>query len=115
MLELLKGSLLDLSNFIKKNNYDVYVYGAGMIGKIVIPDFCARFGIENHIKKYIDRDKKKCGHTMQVNNIILEICQLDDIEIDIKRSLLLISNSDYSSIVDMLDAQSKYDLSLIHI
>ena len=109
MLELLKGSLLDLSNFIKKNNYDVYVYGAGMIGKIVIPDFCARFGIENHIKKYIDRDKKKCGHTMQVNNIILEICQLDDIEIDIKRSLLLISNSDYSSIVDMLDAQSKYD------
>lgn len=36
MLQLLKGTQFELADYIKKNNYEVYIYGAGMIGKIVI-------------------------------------------------------------------------------
>ena len=49
MLELLKCTQFDLARYIKKNNCDVYIYGAGMIGKIVIPNFCIQFGIEKSI------------------------------------------------------------------
>lgn len=109
MLQLLKGTQFELADYIKKNNYEVYIYGAGMIGKIVIPNFCIQFGIENNIKKYIDQDIKKNGSIVNINQNCVEICRLENIKPDVKRSLLIISNSDFNSIVNMLDSDEKFN------
>ena len=109
MLQLLKGTQFELADYIKKNNYEVYIYGAGMIGKIVIPNFCIQFGIENNIKKYIDQDIKKNGSIVNINQNCVEICRLENIKPDVKRSLLIISNSDFNSIVNMLDLDEKFN------
>ena len=46
MLKLLKYTPQELAEYIKDKDCKVYIYGAGMIGKIVIPDFFIRFCIE---------------------------------------------------------------------
>lgn len=50
MLQLLKGTQFELADYIKKNNYEVYIYGAGMIGKIVIPIFAFNLGLRIILK-----------------------------------------------------------------
>ena len=39
MLHLLKGSREELAKYIKEQNKKIVVYGAGMIGKVIIPDY----------------------------------------------------------------------------
>lgn len=45
MLHLLKGSREELAKYIKEQNKKIVVYGAGMIGKVIIPDYLLQYDI----------------------------------------------------------------------
>ena len=68
MLKLLKYTPQELAEYIKDKDCKVYIYGAGMIGKIVIPDFFIRFCIEKNLQCYIDSDKRKQGSSIKVKD-----------------------------------------------
>lgn len=109
MLKLLRCTQQELAQYIKNNDCKVYIYGAGMIGKIVLPDFCIRYGIEKNIKCYIDSDKRKQGNIIKVKDRIVEICSIDNIKKWNDKSLIIITNSNYSSVLSMLDSLEYLD------
>lgn len=109
MLRLLKYSQEELRLYIKNNKCRVYVYGAGMIGKIVIPDFFERYGIEDNLQLYLDGDKRKQGSFIQVKDRAVKICSIDDVKQWDKNSLIIITNSNYSTVLSMLDSMQELD------
>ena len=104
MLNLLNYSQYELAQYILNNDIRVYVYGAGMMGKIVIPDFIIRYGLENNIYFYIDRDKRKQGNYIKIKYKEVQICSMDCIKEWDDNSLLLITNSDYMSVLSVMDS-----------
>lgn len=104
MLKLLKFTQDELAQYIKNKGCKVYIYGAGMIGKIVMPDFFIRFGIEKSIQCYIDNDKRKHGNKIKVGDREVQICNLKDVKQWDNQSFLIITNSNYSSVISSLDS-----------
>ena len=104
MLKLLNCSQQELARHIKSKECKVYIYGAGMIGKIVVSDFCTRYGIQENVQFYIDGDKRKQGNSIKVKDREVKICCIDDIEQWNDKSLIIITNSNYSSVLSMLDS-----------
>lgn len=109
MLKLLNCSPEELAVYIKNNGCRVYIYGAGMIGKIVIPDFFKRNAIEDSLQFYLDGDKRKQGGFVRVNGRDIKISSIDDIGQWDKNSLIIITNSNYSSVLSMLDSITELD------
>lgn len=104
MLHLLSYLPGQLTQYIKDKNKKIYVYGAGMIGKIVIPDYLVRNNIQDKIELYIDADKRKQGNTVNVGKRKIRICSLEDVKEWNENILLIITNSNYSAVVSKFDS-----------
>lgn len=104
MLKLLKYTPQELAEYIKDKDCKVYIYGAGMIGKIVIPDFFIRFCIEKNLQCYIDSDKRKQGSSIKVKDRAVPICSMDSVKQWNDKCLIIITNSNFSPVLSMLDS-----------
>lgn len=49
MLHLLNYLPKQLAEYIKEKNKKIYIYGAGMIGQMVVPDFLIRNNIDDRV------------------------------------------------------------------
>ena len=47
----------ELAEKIKTENKRIVIYGAGMIGQIVVPYFIQTFGLERYVECYVDMDR----------------------------------------------------------
>lgn len=103
MLHLLNYLPNQLAQYIKDKNKKIYIYGAGMIGRIVIPDYLVRNNIQDKVICYIDSDIRKHGDTVTVGERKITICSLEDIVEWNQDIVLIITNSNYSEIVSQFD------------
>lgn len=103
MLHLLNFNLQELAQYIKQNNLKIIVYGAGMIGKIVIPDYLLRNNILDNLQCYIDMDKNKQTEQIVIDNKKYNICSESLLNCVNQDGILLITNSNYSPVIRMLD------------
>lgn len=109
MLNLLGFSKEKLAEYIKQNNTKIIVYGAGMIGKIIVPYYLVSHNLLDNIDCYVDSDKKKQGNHETINRKIIKICpveKLDDVE---DNTIILITNSNFSSVIPFLDSIPNLD------
>ena len=66
---LRNASYLELSEKIKKEKRNVIVYGAGAVGKIVVPYFLQKYQLEPYVRCYVDQDTWKTGQSIFRNKI----------------------------------------------
>lgn len=104
MLKLLNYTQEELAGYIKKNQRTLYIYGAGMIGQVVIPDFIARYGLEDNVGFYIDSDEKKQEIEIALKNKSVSVCPVSCLKEVDNKSVIIITNSNYSSVLEMLDS-----------
>ena len=88
------------------------VYGAGMIGQILVPDLLERFQLEPSLLFYVDADPYKKGRQVTVNGVAYEIKTPEDLQSYCrinKNVLLLITNSHFEPVVTALDGLVELD------
>ena len=101
-MRLRNTDYISLAKKIKENNNQVIVYGAGMIGQILVPYLVRKYNLYSHID-CIDTDKRKKGQKIYIDNYIYEIKNTDYLEENKDNQIILITNSKYSKVLEFLD------------
>jgi hypothetical protein len=109
MLHLLNYLPKQLSKYIKEKNKKIYIYGAGMIGQMVVPDFLIRNNIDDRVICYIDIDKRKFRDIIKVGERKIAICSLEEVKEWNEKIFLIITNSNYSEITSIFDTLEYMD------
>ncbi|HCL00889.1 MAG TPA: hypothetical protein DHW61_00440 [Lachnoclostridium phytofermentans] len=89
---------------MKENNSKVIVYGAGMVGQIIVPYLVREYNLYNLIDCFIDMDKRKNGQKVVIDNYSYEIRTPDYLESSKENLILLITNSRFIPVVRFLDS-----------
>lgn len=92
-----------LSKKIKSEDKRIIVYGAGMIGQIIIPHLIGNYDLINHLDCFIDADKRKKGRKISVCGNEYCITTPDYLETIGENYIILITNSKFYPIVRFLD------------
>ena len=107
---ILKNADYDsLAKKIKDENKKIIVYGAGMIGQIIIPYLIQEYDLSDKLDCFVDTDKRKKGSKVNVcgkEYIITTSDYLDSIDED---NILLITNSKFFPIINFLDGIENLD------
>ncbi|WP_337539070.1 glycosyltransferase [Suilimivivens sp.] len=102
-MQLRNTDYTSLVKKVKENNSRIIVYGAGMIGQIIVPYLVRKYNLYSHIDCFIDTDKRKKGQKIYIDNYIYEIKNTDYLEENKDNQIILITNSKYSKVLEFLD------------
>lgn len=102
-MNLKKTSYSELAKNIRKNNSRVYVYGAGMIGQIVVPYIIESFRLHDYIECFIDMDKRKTGKKVAVGFSEYEIKTPDALNDASENTVIMLTNSKFYTVISFLD------------
>lgn len=92
-----------LVEHIIRNHKKIIIYGAGMIGQIVVPYLIKKYELFENVDCFIDIDKKKIGQTIRVDSYFYLIQSPDYLRKKRENRLLIITNSRCYSILSFLD------------
>lgn len=101
---ILKNSTFsEFSDHVKSEKKKIIVYGAGMIGKVIVPYYIQKYELSGNVICYLDIDKRK-----QEEKIIIGSCEFTVESPEMLRNInqdvvLLITNSKFYSVIDFLD------------
>ncbi len=98
-----------LARKIINENRKIIVYGAGMIGQIIIPYLIDEYGVEHWLTCFVDADKRKQGSQIQVCGSDYPIVTPDYLENIDENHIILITNSNFFPIVQFLDGIRNLD------
>ena len=97
----------ELANRIKEEDKRITVYGAGMIGRIVIPYIVEAYGLQEYVDCFVDSDSRKQGQEILVGSFRYEIRGMEILSRLEKNSVLLITTSRFYQVLDCLDGIPK--------
>lgn len=112
ILKLRNQLYVDFAEKINREHKKIIVYGAGMIGQIVIPDIIDRFMLHNQLVFFVDADISKQGKTIEVGNHFYQIKGINDLKkhcVMNEDTVLLITNSHFYSVVKELDSMKELE------
>lgn len=92
-----------LAEKVRKDQKRVVVYGAGIIGKTIVPAWIDTYDLYEYVEFYVDMDEGKIGQTVEMKEKEYEIYHPDRLKERIDNLLLLIANSKFYSMLDYLD------------
>lgn len=93
----------NMADKIKKSGKRIIVYGAGMIGHVLVPYLIEKFSLQDNLLFFIDGDKNKQGNYIEIGEksyLVKSPDELTKLSLD---TVLLITNSNYAQIIRMLD------------
>lgn len=102
-MNLKNTTYLELVKKIRERNSRVFIYGAGMIGQIVVPYIINVYQLHDCVECYVDMDTHKTGKSIVIGEYEYEIrlpAVLNNIP---KNSVVLVSNSNFDSVLNFLD------------
>lgn len=100
-------SLEKVKEHIDKYKSNIVIYGAGMIGRVVMPYIITEYGLLDNLLFYIDSDKRKQRDIIPINGRNVEIKSPECLDRLPKNTIILITNSNYSGVLNMLDSIEK--------
>ena len=108
-MHLLYAKYEDIAIKIRENNSNVVVYGAGMIGSILIPYIIEKYDFFNNLLFYVDGDKNKQNKKIRIGRYEYDVRSTEALKSLPENIIVLISNSNYAPIVKMLDEMRELD------
>ena len=93
----------EIREYVNKKETPVVIYGAGMIGQIIMPYIVVEYGIVDKLLFYVDGDSKKQNETIHIGNRNIEIKSLDVLSDIPKDAVILITTSNYTGVISMLN------------
>lgn len=92
-----------LAEKVRKERRRIVVYGAGTIGKTIVPAWIDTYDLYGFVEFYVDMDPGKIGQTVQIKEREYEIYHPDRLKRGIDGLLLLITNTKFYSVLAYLD------------
>lgn len=92
-----------LAEKIKRDRKSIIIYGAGMVGQIVVPYLAEKYDLYEYIDCFIDMDKRKAGQLVKMGNYSYAIKSPDYLQRLTGDFLMLITNSKFFPIVSFLN------------
>ena len=89
---------------IKQNDKKVIIYGAGMVGKIVMPYLVCKYGIHSNIDCFVDADSQKVGNNIVISGISYKINSIDYLKKNGADKIILVTNTKFMSIIEFLNS-----------
>lgn len=102
-MNLKKTSYSELARNIIKNNSRVIIYGAGMIGQIVVPYIVEKFRLHDYIDCYVDMDKRKTGEKIAIGYYEYDIRTPDVLNKVKDNPVILLTNSKFYPVLNFLE------------
>lgn len=99
---LKSGSFAEMAENIKKENKEIIIFGAGVIGTIIMPEILHSFGLSDFVGGYIDNDKSRWGEKIRTrysNNVVYSPDILRD---KWKNTVVLLTISRYADVINQL-------------
>lgn len=100
---LRNGHFADMAARVKGSNKKIIVYGAGMIGQIIMPYLIEEYGLADFLECFVDADKRKIGINVEICGKEYPIKSPDFLHDIDEKNILLITNSKFYQIVNFLD------------
>ena len=103
-MKLKNARIKELAEKIKRENARVIIYGAGVIGRTVMPYWIGTYGLQEYVQCFVDQDPKKIGQTIEAGERQYKVVSPEVLHSKIEKVLLLITNSRFDSVLAFLDA-----------
>lgn len=104
---IIRNSSYDsFAKMISKTSKKIIVYGAGMIGQIVIPYIIREYNLYEQLDCFIDMDKRKKGQVIVIADNRYEINTPDYLEKIDDNYIIMITNSKFFPVIKYLDGIS---------
>lgn len=102
---ILKNTIFsEMAENVRHNKKRIIVYGAGMIGQIIVPYLVREYMLYDAIDCFIDKNEQKQRTNINIDNHLYEIKAPDYLERYQGNRILLITNSNFYPIIRFLDA-----------
>lgn len=98
-----------LAKKIKSNKFNIIVYGAGVIGQIIIPYLIEEYGLVDYLDCFVDADKRKKGSRINICGKEYLVTTPDYLETIDENNLVLVANSKFYPIINFLDGIKNLD------
>lgn len=103
-------TLEELARSIRENHNKVVVYGAGVIGQVVVPYFVETYDLQEYVECFVDMDRRKIGQKIRMGEKDYEICGPELLRTgQTDHLLMLITNSRFYSVLNYLDGIAELD------
>ena len=99
----------ELSNYVKNSSKKIVVYGAGMIGRVVVPYLIKKNNLYSKLECYVDTDLRKIGKKISIGEYDYPIESVQYLIDQSKDIVILISNSNFFEIIEYLDSIIELD------
>lgn len=94
----------DFAEKVRRENKKLVIYGAGMIGQVVLPSILQQYHLEDRVLFYVDRNQCKNNQMIKIGSRCCEIKspeELYEINDDI---VVYVTNSNFYPIINFLDS-----------
>lgn len=102
-MNLRNTTYLKLAKRIREQNSRVFIYGAGMIGQIVVPYIVDTYQLHDYVECYVDMDTRKTGKSVVIGSYAYEIRLPAVLNSIPENSVILITNSKFDSVLNFLE------------
>lgn len=100
---------------IKEFNSRIVIYGAGMIGQIVVPYMIEKYCLQEYVDCFVDLDRRKQERRIKIGDEKVKVFSPDILrEID-DRFVLLITNSNFYPVIEFLDNLQNLEQTEVYI
>lgn len=102
-MRFLYSTYEEIANKVRNENKYLIVYGAGMIGRVLIPYLITEYKLSDRLLCYLDADERKQNHFISIGETKYEINAPTYLKEITKKIIVLVTNSNYAPVVQMLD------------
>lgn len=102
-MKLRNSGYFNFAERVKRENKKIVVYGAGMIGQVIIPYILENYNLQDYLLCFIDADVRKQNQFVHISNKEYRIESVEYLKNKANELILLISNSKYFDVIEELE------------
>lgn len=104
-MKKIKASFNEFADHIKTINKEIVLFGAGTMGRILIPYICKKYELEDRIKCYIDNNSAKQGRDIMLMSRTVPVYSFEYLsQLQEGSFVLVITNGDFYPVFEQLEA-----------
>ena len=108
-MKLLFDSYPDIAKKVRYKNAKIVIYGAGMIGTVLLPYLIDEYNLYENLLCYIDADERKWGNNICVGCKVYPVKSPEFLYHLPKDTIIFITNSNFSGVVSIMDNIEELD------
>lgn len=102
---MIKTTFQKFAEHVTETDKRIIFWGAGAIGKVLMPYICHRYGLDAKVLGYIDNNPVKQGQEIELASRKTRVCSCDLLKgLNPDRYILMISNGDFYPVLEQLEA-----------